>query len=660
MIVNLKNILAVLLLPLLYLVYSVVVLYSQFGRLKACDVIIDLQYFVLIIFLELVLLTVYFKRENLLRLFYENRPLAIVFFIVLVIKFMKFYLINIDLDLVYFLKIFLSSILEFVPVIPLLFLLKHNFVKILYKIVLFGILILNISSYFYFYNTSELLNPIIFDNVNPIAIKAVFDNFSFVDYLSLFVLFVFFIYIYRLRCSVEQNILSAKSTIFILSILVLYNVLFYAQGFVFSKGCFQYGFEKESKNIIVDVANKNTLLDLIQSYIAFSNKQHKATNAVKNSFEDYLEDEKSFLKDLGLLESKSSQIIDILGYNKIIFLTFESLSNDFIGYYNQKIPKEATYFIDDLLRKYPHLDNFYSANMPTQEGLNALVRSKLTFNNFYENEKTLYSFFDKNNYYTSYLRGISKYYGEDQENAKRYFRAKNILAREELEAKYGSNIASNWGVHIDTVYKEAIDIIKNHNKVMLFVKSIDFHHPGVYFGKIDYPKSITHLQNSELFKSLYWLNKNLEDFFEQLNKNNLFDDKTIVFITADHNPHSSFYLQKFMIEKDSKGLKKIPFIVVTKTPLKDLESISSKYSSQVDILPTFITNSDDFIGKNLKIEKEDFYITLYDNIFTYNGKSKYINFSLDTRKCDKILNVDNNASLRDRAVCKLLHNTNNI
>ena len=133
-----------------------------------------------------------------------------------------------------------------------------------------------------------------------------------------------------------------------------------------------------------------------------------------------------------------------------------------------------------------------------------------------------------------------------------------------------------------------------------------------------------------------------------------------MFITADHNPHSSFYLQKYMIEKDSKGLKKIPFIVVTKTPLKDLESISSKYSSQVDILPTFITNSDDFIGKNLKIEKEDFYITLYDNIFTYNGKSKYINFSLDTRKCDKILNVDNNASLRDRAVCKLLHNTNNI
>ena len=104
MAVNLKNILAVLLLPSLYLAYSVVVLYSQFGRLKACDLIIDLQYFVLIIFLELVLLTVYFKRENLLRLFYENRSLAIVFFIVLVIKFMKFYLINIDLDLVYFLK----------------------------------------------------------------------------------------------------------------------------------------------------------------------------------------------------------------------------------------------------------------------------------------------------------------------------------------------------------------------------------------------------------------------------------------------------------------------------------------------------------------------------------------------------------------------------
>ena len=91
-----------------------------------------------------------------------------------------------------------------------------------------------------------------------------------------------------------------------------------------------------------------------------------------------------------------------------------------------------------------------------------------------------------------------------------------------------------------------------------------------------------------------------------------------MFITADHNPHSSFYLQKYMIEKDSKGLKKIPFIVVTKTPLKDLESISSKYSSQVDILPTFITNSDDFIGKNLKIEssanQKPCFIFLYDTL----------------------------------------------
>ncbi|MEA1955098.1 MAG: sulfatase-like hydrolase/transferase [Campylobacterota bacterium] len=639
-----------LILPLLYLIYSVYNLYSKSSLISPCDLMVDLQYVVLFLFLEISLFYLFYNRQNLLRGFYNYKDIIITFLVVFIIKIMKFSLTNIDIDFIYLLQIFISSLSEFVIVLPIIFIYKYSFARFFYKISLLFILAMNISSFFYFYNTSELLNPIIFDNVNIVAMQAIFDGLNISDYIFLILGFASFIYIFKIKNN-KNTIPMRKSLVIVLIIIVSYNVLFYVQQAVLSKTCSLYGYEKENKNIIVNIANKNTLLDLIQSYLIYTKKDTKK-KLTKNIYKEYTEKEKIFLLDRGLInKEKSSYEFNILKYNKVVFIAFESLSNDFINFYNKKIPKESTEFINHLLETYPHLNNFYTTNMPTQEGLNAFIRSKVSFNNFYKNENTLFSFFNENEYYTTYLRGMSKYYGEDQSNAKKYFRATNIIAREELESKYGSNISSNWGVHNDMVYTEAVDIMKNHDKLFLFLKTIDFHHPGVYYGDIDYPKSIS---KNSVYKSLYWLDKSLEDFFIKLKENNLFDDKTIIFITADHNPHSSFGLDEYLMDYNSNGLRKIPFIVVTKNRIEELDTIKDKYSSQIDILPTFFTSNSDLMGRNIKLNKHNFYITFYNNKFSYINKEKGLNFSLDVEECANYLKIE------ETAICKLLHNTNNI
>jgi len=640
-------------LPLLYVFYSVFTVSQKSGLFKLCDIILNLQYFALIVFVELLLLYLFSIRGFLVRFFNDNKDLSIVFLIVLVIKVVKFELIGIDIDVVYLLHIILSSILEFSILLPFLYMLGvYNFMRFPYKIVLVTILVLNISSFFYFYSTLETINPIIFDNLNLISIQAVLYNLGVVDYLSFIFLFGLIVYLFKIKNNVNSSIDSIKIYAKVLiSISIVYVASFYLQEKALSKTCSLYGFEKQNKNIVVDSAMKNTMQDLIQSYASYvndGNNKHSETN----TFIPYTKEEKDILVDLGLLESiKNDKKSAILNYDKVIFIAFESLNSDFIHYYNEKIPKEVSFYLDELLQNYPHLNNFYTFNMPTQEGLNSFIRSKMSFKIYDKNETTLFSFFDNQNYNTYYLRAISKYYGEDQENAKKYFKAKNIITKEDLVAKYGSDVSSNWGVHNDTVYDEALNIIKNNKKLFLFVKTIDFHHPGVYYGDIDYPDIV---KNDDVYKSLYWLNKSLESFIAKLNDENLLDDKTILFISADHNAHNGKELRKYMINQNDENFKKLPLIIITKDSLHRYNKIKNTYSSQADFLPTFITENDSYIGRNLNVSKKNFHINFYRNVLYYKSEDNNLKFSFDIDRCD-----NDKLSLRESAICKLVHNTNN-
>ena len=66
-------------------------------------------------------------------------------------------------------------------------------------------------------------------------------------------------------------------------------------------------------------------------------------------------------------------------YDRIVMLVLESVHRDYMHYYNENIPAEATPYLDSLLEKYPHLDHYYSSAVPTTQGLNATFRSHLIY-----------------------------------------------------------------------------------------------------------------------------------------------------------------------------------------------------------------------------------------------------------------------------------------
>ena len=66
-------------------------------------------------------------------------------------------------------------------------------------------------------------------------------------------------------------------------------------------------------------------------------------------------------------------------YDRIVMLVLESVHRDYMHYYNENIPTEATPYLDSLLEKYPHLDHYYSSAVPTTQGLNATFRSHLIY-----------------------------------------------------------------------------------------------------------------------------------------------------------------------------------------------------------------------------------------------------------------------------------------
>ena len=85
------------------------------------------------------------------------------------------------------------------------------------------------------------------------------------------------------------------------------------------------------------------------------------------------------LQELGIMRKSEEKAEPKASYDRIVMLVLESVHRDYMHYYNENIPAEATPYLDSLLEKYPHLDHYYSSAVPTTQGLNATFRSHLIY-----------------------------------------------------------------------------------------------------------------------------------------------------------------------------------------------------------------------------------------------------------------------------------------
>ena len=138
---------------------------------------------------------------------------------------------------------------------------------------------------------------------------------------------------------------------------------------------------------------------------------------------------------------------------------------------------------------------------------------------------------------------------------------------------------------------------------MLFRSTIDTQPPyRSLVAPQDLPPSLKEAKN-DLFNSLYSTDIALREFFEGLKAKNLFDEKTLIIVTADHSPnHGEEYLKWSGLNNFDPAAIPIVFVTPGKNPFGKLDV--SQFSSQIDLAPTLMTvmgaplpNS--FQGRNL-------------------------------------------------------------
>ena len=501
-----------------------------------------------------------------------------------------------------------------------------------------------------FYKTGNRITTVVLENININYIISMI-NFNYILLIVFLIFFWFYILSYSKR--IYSRITSTR--------------LFFIY-IIFISGAILNIYNYKIINPMKTSTYKNDFIKKLNFLSASSLKEiySEINNIGKtkiNEYIDYNESEKFFLTAANLIEKKR-KFSKTADYENIIIVIIESLGNYCLNYYNNSIPFEASPFLNNAIKTFPHLNNFYGCGAATDYGLYSLFMSRLdfnfssSFNNKYKPD-TLFTCFEKIGFNTYYIEGSSKYISYHYLTYPQTFKVTHCFFKQELELNYSSEELkkykrSGFGYGDKIVYNQALDILLNNKKSknLICIKTIDTHVPFFYDKEIIFPENIKNMD--DFYKSFYSMDYNLKLFIEKLKTNDLYNSKTLIIVTADHSP--SFNEYYIGVDKPDYGTPdKIPLIFITANtrPFHNIDQ--NIISSQIDLLPSLtamygITIPEYFLGNNIMECISPYAIN------TYPGK--YINFLMSE---NEIISIDYNNSgysHDEKAVLKWINNFN--
>jgi len=643
-------------LPVIWFLYKIVDYVAHAIKIRPCDLTASIHMFLLFEFLVILILVL--KRSIFKHIFYKYSVELILFILIISLRIYLVKQQQITPDLIYFIRIALTAFIEVLPLLLVRPWLESKYIKVFYTFMANMILFVNLAFFVYFYNTGEPFEYILFENLNWTSVQGFFLDIALKDIVKVLTPFILLngsLFYYFKIIDKKHDKKYFKALFILWGILTLfYGVLFVGDHYVVGKVCSRYATARKSKNKLVEKIATLSIPNLVSAYTlsygSWKSEKGKVGNKVK--YYQLTQEEKASLNQLfqkGWIQSKES--IFAKEYDRIVLLVFESLSTDFIHYYNKSIPKESTAYFDYLLQNYFHLDRFYTSNMPTDYGLTALLKSRLDKD---VKHQSIFDLMKDLGYQTYFVRGSTKFYGDHLTYYPKAFGYEHGIFQEEMIQSYGEKY-SGWGFDNAYVYRKALEVMDQNRKKKLFLvlKTIDFHLPG---PKCNYPDEVLPkgLQKSYiLLKSLYWIDSQLKKFMQELKKERLFDEKTLVVITADHNPHLGADFRRFAQKGNFNRLSKIPLIFVTKN--KDFTtyaSVNDRIFSQIDLAPTLLSMHrvevpKSFMGRNIfEDSNRSFAVGKYKDHFYYRNMQKQIKIPM--KECETL------SSLDERALCKYL------
>lgn len=279
-------------------------------------------------------------------------------------------------------------------------------------------------------------------------------------------------------------------------------------------------------------------------------------------------------------------------YTRVVLIASESLSNKYLHRVNANIPPQASAPLDRLMAAYPSA-SLQHVTLSTLYGLTVIFTSHPYAQLSYENGYPV-SFvkeLKKQGFHTAFLRGANETYmdenilfkqaGFDEVIGATYF---------ETRPEYKEYI-DWWGLTDRQLFKYAGEYLQNHQKEPLFMTllTVDSHVP---LGRLDYLGQEYEEIDAEFYniptlpRAFARFGQDVEHFLADLNKRGLFDENTLVLVTADHPSYSNTPTNK-LFKPYQTEFDNLPFIIITKTPIK-APLANNKLISQLDIAPTVL------------------------------------------------------------------------
>ena len=483
--------------------------------------------------------------------------------------------------------------------------------KVLYFAVYFFCAAAMLMDVVYFWQTSMHVQAVFFRNFNIYAIRGVMSSFSKRQLMEIAGCILAVFLLFRVTKPKRHKPNAAWALLAVLGCTLICNLLYLTGSQLGLYALHESGLWSEEQI----EKSRREYRDMLVTPIAVNvigkavfNKE-KAVLVTQHKKKELTEKDKEWTYRLGVMRKQPSRPLPAPAYDRIVMLILESVHRDYIHFYNKEIPAEATPYLDYLVKRYPHIDNYYSSAVPTTEGLNATFRSQLLFDGDVDgtDKPSLFRSLQEHGFDGYFQSASSRYYNSEFRQYMEQFGMAHYEAREDLE-KAGYSGASGWGFHNDEMYRRTLEQLQKlkGTKYFYVTKTLDMHQPYPYYATqwIDTPEAFRDNQTVTIH-GMYWVDCTLRAFFKAAEEAGLMDDRTLYIITSDHNPHSGGeYTDLVKNEKDRQSIAPIPLIFVSKNlaPLENLDN--SAYSSQMDIAPTLlclqgIRPPERFFGRNM-------------------------------------------------------------
>ena len=302
------------------------------------------------------------------------------------------------------------------------------------------------------------------------------------------------------------------------------------------------------------------------------------------------------LKKLDIdLEAGNTENLNLKQYSRVIYILTESVSLDALPCYNDKI--KGNYAGNFFCRKEimdKTFTNLTTSGSPTLQGLTVIFNSHPNYN---IQEQTghlnsLPKLLEREGFKSVFIRSASKFFANENLIFQNMGFSR-IIAREDFyEQENLRKYIYNWGLEDRILYEKVVEFLKENRNKKLFVTVLgtDTHPPygQVKYKHLEYPEP-PKIGNIKEKKPLLWLTSvdrldfDLSNFLENLDKEGLFDESTLIVVSSDHSCPLNNVSSKIP-GHPRNNLALIPVIFLSKQPLPEADFTTK--ASQIDIAPT--------------------------------------------------------------------------